>query len=907
GIEPIQTTLERAADQIKGPDEKTATATLQKAQEKLDSAVAPPRIAADHYHHIVAAEHAQAIHGDLVQIAADQRALTDQFRQPAQLERALRRQHVLADQIHGTEQQMRRLGQQGRDQPFQIMRQTADDLDRHRTALQQQLVNQPNQPSPDTLLPAAEALQRSLQTATRQTQQAARELSRRADTARQRLADQFGNTAHLLAKLARPNAAQEQIDAAIQQLKNRAALEERRPQPDPHYTADASRLADVLHARADALDSPHTQAAIAALEKAWRKLETGHRLTEQLAALHHLAAQERWEHLSPTETHRRAADWRWTREQLKTLPEQIRRAQLPPETAQSLEKILAQPPTQQIETEMHAREETAAPTTNLAQPTSAIATELAEISRQLQPFIEDARAEMQRLAPKLSERLAGLAKQTETIHTLTDQQAKQAGHPDSLDKVRTEARNLSHQQQKLDNRIRDIREAIRRDANIQDLATEEGRQRARDADDADAMLRQPSPSAHDMLQYATATSQPEQQQHSLKTAAELQDKLAKTLRQLAEHYKNLEAGQPTTTRAALREAEKELGLKPTLDAEYAKLQALEQLAGMTPSEQLRELEKALQQSKPMRTELSEIAKNTLRNAANALEHAARTEHTLARQLTDPTTAASKQPAIEQTVRNAGSDIARAGRHESRLGNETIGHQLQQLGQRIETETGNEISKAAHQMAQATSPAQAQAAAETAGSKIQEAANHVRAWLEQPLPPPAPPSAAESIAARLASAEGTTARWLARALDSLDATMNPASRALSAEQPAQSPQPTQTQSHTKATPSADQLAAAQAARAQAFAMMSARAQGLTPGQQPLSENEGTGTGAAFRAAGLEPGQLPELLQRLRGDWGKLPPKLARDLMESAHEGIAGEYREMVELYFRAIATKATEGK
>ena len=45
----------------------------------------------------------------------------------------------------------------------------------------------------------------------------------------------------------------------------------------------------------------------------------------------------------------------------------------------------------------------------------------------------------------------------------------------------------------------------------------------------------------------------------------------------------------------------------------------------------------------------------------------------------------------------------------------------------------------------------------------------------------------------------------------------------------------------------------------------------------------------------------------GEWGKLPPKLARDLMEAQREGVSGEYRAMVETYFRVIAEKAREKK
>ena len=44
-----------------------------------------------------------------------------------------------------------------------------------------------------------------------------------------------------------------------------------------------------------------------------------------------------------------------------------------------------------------------------------------------------------------------------------------------------------------------------------------------------------------------------------------------------------------------------------------------------------------------------------------------------------------------------------------------------------------------------------------------------------------------------------------------------------------------------------------------------------------------------------------------EWGKLPPKLAKDLMESRRENVSGDYRNRVEAYFRAMASKARKIK
>ena len=50
-------------------------------------------------------------------------------------------------------------------------------------------------------------------------------------------------------------------------------------------------------------------------------------------------------------------------------------------------------------------------------------------------------------------------------------------------------------------------------------------------------------------------------------------------------------------------------------------------------------------------------------------------------------------------------------------------------------------------------------------------------------------------------------------------------------------------------------------------------------------------------------MPEMEQLKKGAWGKLPPKMAEDLSKAQSEGIAGEYRDAVQTYYRVIAEKS----
>ena len=135
--------------------------------------------------------------------------------------------------------------------------------------------------------------------------------------------------------------------------------------------------------------------------------------------------------------------------------------------------------------------------------------------------------------------------------------------------------------------------------------------------------------------------------------------------------------------------------------------------------------------------------------------------------------------------------------------------------------------------------------------------------------------------------------MARTLDRIDAAMNATSTKSQQGQAGNDPN------------QAAANAMADAAQAQQAAMKSSRQGGNVPGEKPSSESQGTGNGAAMKADAMAVGGLPELRQLNNADWAKLPPKLAQGLMEAQREGMAGEYRAMVETYFRVIAEKAKE--
>jgi len=114
--------------------------------------------------------------------------------------------------------------------------------------------------------------------------------------------------------------------------------------------------------------------------------------------------------------------------------------------------------------------------------------------------------------------------------------------------------------------------------------------------------------------------------------------------------------------------------------------------------------------------------------------------------------------------------------------------------------------------------------------------------------------------------------------------------------------------------ADAARAIEAARQAGQQAMRGNGAGQGAGQSGASAgasgSEGSGqsamgrTGGASRAGGTgEFAALPALGELRDADWAKLPPKLAQELRDAQQNGVAGDYRSVVEAYFKALADKA----
>jgi hypothetical protein len=811
------------------------------------------------------------------------------------------------------------------------------------------------------------------------------------------------------------------VEAAVQ-ARALADIEEVRVDSDAAFVADLGATAEVVQQ----LDTLHNgtggerRAAVEPVKRlatALRQLEMGHRFNDLVAGVRALAEQERWEPVAAIAGTARPRDWQWINAQLKTAPEELRKLKLPLPSADEIEQLARSTLVGGITVEMDARFRKNEEVHPQSEPLEELLARLTQLNAELLASLAEARVSVREAAPKLSERMDTLARAAAALEKQTRTQAEATEKAAEVN--RTETTQLAEQQADLAKEIESLRDALRRDANAQNLATPEGRERARDDDDANAMLREPPQRATDLLRTAAATRETTNAVATLQAAAQQQQLTAETLRKLAQHFANAEAGKPELTRAELRAAEEALGIKSQLDEQYRQAEMLADLSKMSAEQQMQQLEEMLKQNPLMQQELSNISKSALKSAAGQLQQAAEDEKNVGNQLrtaamtenndatrlvnqlkqlaaeaerlakqdvpaaskaaraaalnsdtamdtaaeavsraiekfneaTSPADvstlsaasaalkvaeenlretagAAATAPTKTDAVKNAQTQAARAAQNAAALA-QRASDLLQSAGNAA-TSKAQALAKSAqqqqrvNQLASDASEMVARAARHEERLNNPENTERVKslnaattALAQEMLPPVAQaiqktPNAAniqpqieaaqkaiESTAAMLNQAIGegangnqqpkqnadaqakNEAQQAARALDKLDQMMKGQKPSNQASQ---------------------QQAAKQTAQQMAQAQQQAQKSQRTEGQ--LKEQTGTGAENYYTTAAGATGVLPALPNAgAGGTWGKLPPKMAQELSEGTREGVSGEYRSMVDTYFRVIADRA----
>lgn len=449
-------------------------------------------------------------------------------------------------------------------------------------------------------------------------------------------------------------------------LTSRKNVAQARPDCDARYAADAGLTRRALTALLDryAGESPsesEVPAILAQVAGAYRILESGHEAVQIRSSLASLLSREQWDSQQVASRLDHPRQWDAVFTGFETVSRKLKEAGYPSELVARIDQLRRSPPAQDAARKINVRRYRLEPLVGAAYELTEVEEELDAVLKAMEPTMADARALIAQYVPTIPEMAAKASQELRELEEQTAQLAQNPSKPDAetaprLDEIRQEQRQVNQ-------RLEDLTDALVEDANAQDPLTDEGRRRARDADDATAMIREPAARMNQAIRRATDADQPPERSRELTEAARQQDREAEALDQIAEHYRRLASGEDVAeTREALRQAERELGLAKQMDERYSEAERLGEMAEKTPQQLLAELEAQLPQNPEMQEALSDIGRDALEQAKAALEDSAQREADMRRTIeqSDRDFQAKKKALVEavREVAQEASDLSR---------------------------------------------------------------------------------------------------------------------------------------------------------------------------------------------------------------------------------------------------------
>lgn len=492
--------------------------------------------------------------------------------------------------------------------------------------------------------------------------QAAHQLARRWE----RLGDSNDDSDRVRERLQLETELQRRLATIAKRLDSDAEMNLRRPEADRRYVADARLMRRVLDVVNEDDFSPPDERrlheVLAEITAAYHILEAGHLWHQWLLEMRTLADTERWDIDSATA--RLDAPLRWERVQrgLNHALTAWERAGLDWELRRELHNLVHGSDMSRIASSITSRRWQQEPAVSLADDLDARHQELVAAGQALAAPLDDARRQLQAYLPDLS------AMARDTAKSL--RQAEQAARGDDRtaeQEAEQAAQRMRQLQQQFNRQAEQLRDALVDEANTQDLTTDDGIRRARDADIAtraiDQQVGQASAATEQALAEAGAAENESLAEAALGSAADPLADAADALQQIASHFDpSREAGidqsedAPPPSLAALAE---QLGLADQLDEDFARSESLAKALQTDPKEMLEKLTRELQRNAEMREELSRVAEQSVRDAQRALEQQAHRERSLQLELErqDPRVLAEKRR-LEDALRTA-TDFAAA--------------------------------------------------------------------------------------------------------------------------------------------------------------------------------------------------------------------------------------------------------
>lgn len=732
-----------------------------------------------------------------------------------------------------------------------------------------------------------------------------RQRAERADQVRRDLAGRTRESFRLLESLTSPRA----FETALAGLEARAKNEELRPDADRAFVADA----DLAKRAVEAMQKDANPDRIRDVLAAFRTLEIGHELAELSAHLTRTVTDERWHFDAPGALTGRPEQWDWAASQMRESPPKFDQTPFPKEARALVEQARDSNEAQRVRNQLELRRTKGRDGVRVDAPMGRVSQSVAKANELIQEEMRKARAVLAKTAPTLSEMMKELAQKVEKVQEKTEKAAQEAAQKPA-EQAKAEAREILQKQDALQKDVQELADALKREAGKQDLMQEEGRERARDADDAKAMVEEDAKQALEATAEAAAAPQPKE----LNEAAKEQGEMAKTLNELAKHFENLEQGKDVAkSREALREAEKELGIRDELQKQYDQAAKLAELAQKAPAEALAQLEEELKRNEEMRRELDELAGDSAQNAQQQLEQASKQEAAVAQKLDQ----AAQQD--RQGNQQAAQKLQEIGKKAEALAQQKV-PPVDQAAKAAQNESAPKLAEAAKALEQAAAQQQGaqaeamkaaaqeakQAAAEAAqsGKEAQAQAAEANKDLQQGAQQ-AKQAQASDPAAELAREAQATAQALKEAAADLQKAANEQGETAKEAGQAKDAAAQQAEAAAKQAAEAKQSnnsAAEQAAKASQKAAQQAQqaAQAAEKGAQKAQQGAQQAAQEAAQLAAQAEQLAGQMAQEAQADAGQLAQAAAQQQQIAGQVAEAGEMLERVARHEERLGQQET---
>ncbi|MFT5471073.1 MAG: hypothetical protein ACI8UO_006206, partial [Verrucomicrobiales bacterium] len=371
------------------------------------------------------------------------------------------------------------------------------------------------------------------------------------------------------------------------------------------------------------IEQKRIEVQVEAVLAAYRALEQVHIIRSVAAELREMAAQEDWRSQRPEIRTRHPLDWRLASRRLNRAGLRLAQGNISIEAGGKLLDLLKSSGVTAITKEMERRLTTTEPARDLQPDLTELQSELAQILAMLEPIEQDAQVALIEIAPELTEMMRLAAEQARALEKRARALANSVADDGEVVPF-SKTRVLFAEQQRIDRLARNAMNALRQDANAQNILSLSGRERARDADSALEWLRLPTDLAGAAFEDALFAETPREQRHFLEDGALNEAEIANRFDELANHWEDLNRDvEVAETRAKLRELEIELELRERLDREFGQLERVAEMARIDDSLKLIvALESELEGNGVMKRELDSLTRNAAQDALTKLQRAA---------------------------------------------------------------------------------------------------------------------------------------------------------------------------------------------------------------------------------------------------------------------------------------------